>query len=359
MKTIINKEDLQCEYGISDIELLSLQDKFKKTLSFLQNNHVVNKKSRSCKKLVDVTFASNYCKNYHNELLNRVEVFVSMNKERNYIPVFITVTLDGKYRDLIFADYSRFSKDDLKCLSIELKQKMKNQEPFTNKDLIKLLSHKIKLFNNFYNRKYKSYKIQYIRVYEPHRKLGIPHLHMLMFIPNDKEIIEDLKKAFLRLFPAPRNKSTDRITKEQIKNGELNSFQISINNSLAYIMKYLQKTFLNLKNMDINNVKLDKNLGWYIKHSVRRFSMSRTIFPLWIYRKINVIPSIRDLYFLNVFLSDKTNNIFEKDYKNNTFFIHIEETKQTILYENKNLIYETHNKVIFDYQSEFSFLRAA
>lgn len=359
MKQIINEKVKEYDYSISDIELSIIQDKFNKNLSFLNSHFIKNKRLNKMKKLSDVTYASNYCKNYHSELLNRAEVFISTNKERNYIPVFITATLDSKFRDLLFADYSRFNNDDLKCLSKELKQKMKNQEAFSNKDLIKLLSHKIKLFNNFYNRKYKAYKIQYIRTYEPHRRLGVPHLHMLIFLPNNKKIIYDIKTAFLRLFPAPRNKSTDKITKDQVKNGELNCFQISIKNSLAYIMKYLQKTFINLKKSNFENIKLDKNLAWYIKYNVRRFSMSRTVLPLWIYRKMNIIASARDLYFLNTFLKDTVNNVFIKDYKNKSFFIYIKETSQSILYENKNLIYETFNKTIIDYKSDYEFLRAA
>lgn len=345
-------------YSISDMDLLNIQAQFRKNLNFLQNHYIKNKNSNTRKTLIDITFSSNYCKNYHNELLNRIEVLNAFSIEKHFIPVFITATLDSQYRDFIYADYRRLKESDLKIIPNHIKEKILNKEALTIVDLKDIFNYKLRIFNNFYTRKYKNYKITFVKVYEPHKNLGIPHLHMLIFIPNSEEIINDFKKEYCKLFPAPQNLKTDRLTKEQIKNGELNGFQTSIKDCIAYIMKYLQKTFLNLKHNDINNITIDKLTAWYIKYKIRRFTMSRFLCPLWLYRKINFIVSLRDYYFLNENLSLNT-SIFEKDFKNKTFFIHIERTNETLIYEKNHLIYETCNRIMHEYNAVFEMNKVA
>ncbi|ULO01289.1 putative phage replication initiation protein [Campylobacter sp. RM5004] len=357
MILIRNEFDFLNEYGISSNDLYKCQQSFEKTLNYLKFHKVRNGLNKS-KSLLEITFSSNFCQNYHNELLNRIEVLNAFNIEKHYTSIFITATLDSQYRDFLFADYSNLKASDLVSIPKHIKEKINQKLALTIVDLKDILNQKLKIFNNFYNRKYKAYKIKYCKVFEPHKKLGVPHLHMILFIPNNAEIIEDFKNAYMRLFPAPQNLRTDKLTLKQKQNGELNGFQTSINNSIAYIMKYLQKTFLNLKHNDINNIKIDKLTAWYIKHKIRRFTMSRFLVPLWLYRKLNFIPSLRDYFHLNNEL-EKHNNILEKDYKNNKFFIHIETTNQTIIYENKHLIYESNNRIINEYKSNFEFFKVA
>jgi len=68
---------------------------------------------------------------------------------------------------------------------------------------------------------YKDERI-YFKVNEPH-KSGVPHMHILMFIPANR--VERVKVAFRRLFS---HKSND--------------IQSDIRNAASYVMKYINKT---------------------------------------------------------------------------------------------------------------------
>ncbi|NQY19799.1 MAG: replication endonuclease [Campylobacteraceae bacterium] len=108
----------------------------------------------------------------------------------------------------------------------------------------------------------------HFRVYEPHKD-GTPHLHFSMFVPENKveEIVDRFKKYF----------------KLKYKNLQV-KFETNINNPVSYLMKYILKTFDDLRKAD---AKLSDLSLWYIKHSITRFYTSRTLISLDVYRCLN------------------------------------------------------------------------
>ena len=136
----------------------------------------------------------------------------------------------------------------------------------------KELSKQLKRF--FDDRAYKSIDKAlrcYFRVTEPHND-GTPHIHMSLFIPEDKK--EKIIKALKRLYPAP-----------------LGQVETDIRKPVHYLMKYVLKTFDDLReNKDISNLTL-----WYLYHGISRFYTSRTFINLDIYRKLNGMYELKDL----------------------------------------------------------------
>ncbi|PLY06602.1 MAG: hypothetical protein C0625_08390 [Arcobacter sp.] len=107
----------------------------------------------------------------------------------------------------------------------------------------------------------------YFRVYEPHKD-GTPHLHFSLFVPENihTKIHEKIQNYFNKNYP---NLKTD--------------FQIDIKNPVAYLMKYILKTFDDLRE---NDKVTDLSL-WYITNKITRFYTSRTLITLEVFRKLN------------------------------------------------------------------------
>ncbi len=93
-----------------------------------------------------------------------------------------------------------------------------------------------------------------------------------------------------------------RLTAQQVENGELNGFQWTISNPVAYVLKYVTKSFLDIK----NKAEIDELQAWYILNRIVRFTTSHTLVPQWVYNKI--FPLESDW----LYLSDlKTNSFCE------------------------------------------------
>jgi len=112
----------------------------------------------------------------------------------------------------------------------------------------------------------------YFRVTEPHKD-GTPHLHISLFIPQDKS--ERIVKALNRLYPAPM--------------GEV---ETNVKSPVKYLMKYVLKTLDDLRDEDssVTNLTL-----WYLYHGISRFYTSRTFIALEIYRKLNGMYTLPEL----------------------------------------------------------------
>ena len=145
----------------------------------------------------------------------------------------------------------------------------------------------------------------YFRVYEPH-KSGVPHLHAMLFLPTD--YILDIKKKFFSYF-------TDKV--KWGNNRKSIDFKYTWYNSaggaIAYIMKYVTKTFKNENSKDIQYASY-----WYIKHNIRRFLCSRTLAPLLVYRKVRHFFKKHDNDYLKVSELIRNNQI-HKLFDNTTY----------------------------------------
>jgi hypothetical protein len=64
----------------------------------------------------------------------------------------------------------------------------------------------------------------------------------------------------------------------------------AVTSVIAYVLKYIFKTFESFKYGKIGDVGY-----WYIKHKIRRVTLSRSHIPLYLYRKINYQKKYQDL----------------------------------------------------------------
>lgn len=331
-------------YGITEFDLLQCQNKLEKQKEYLLSQGYVNSLGE-CKTLLDCSMAANFSDKYYAEVSNRVNTMASFSIDLQQKPVFLTITLNGCFRGALNGDYSRFKATDWKYIPHIIKSRMKNGEKIEIRDLVAILNHQWRLFFRRYGDKYKKTEYSYIRCFEPHKKDGVPHIHALFYV--SAYTIDYMLKIYKDLFNAPQNLKTNAITLEQERNGELNGFQTSINNPSGYVMKYIQKTFINLKETE----ELDELSAWYIKHKVRRFLSSRTKVPLWVYRKINFISEMQDFYHLNDHKNDDE-AILEWNYLDQYIYIKFPRREEELIYLDGTLEYFKFGKLVHTYSLE-------
>lgn len=285
-------------YGITKLDLQKIQLKHTKQREYLSNSEFETSNGQ-IKTLLDVSFSANHSPRYYTELLNKINTLNDlMNSEINvtYKPVFITITLDGFFRDFLYGHFNKYDEKLHKKLIPNndrfghLRDKIKQKRNFTIKDLYNVLNHQLNSFNKsqiFKDIKEDGYKIHYIRVAEPHKKDGVPHFHIMMYVPE--QYVNRLKDYYVRYFPAPQN--IKKLNKDSY-DGQLKGFQYEIKSAPAYILKYIFKSFLDVKNKS----ELDELQAWYIKNRILRIVTSHSIVPAWVYRKM--IPIEKDWYYL-------------------------------------------------------------
>ena len=327
-------------FGISEFDRIQCQEKLEKQKAYMRSFSFVNDLGE-VRSLLDFSMAANFSRKYYAEVANRVNTFGSFAIDYAQRPVFLTITLNGCFRGALSGDYSKFKDKDMKFLPTEVKYKAKNDAPLTISDLCATLNHQWRIFFRRFTAKFKV-DYSYIRCFEPHKKDGVPHIHALLFVPG--HTIDFLRRIYKDIFYAPQNLRVDAISREQIANGETNGFQTSIHNPAGYVMKYIQKTFINLEKTQ----ELDDLATWYVKHKVRRFLTSQNNVPLWVYRKINFIATMRDFYHLNNFKNDD-NNVLEWDKQSDYIYINIPERKEVIIYDNGKLEHYVCDRLINSY----------
>ena len=127
----------------------------------------------------------------------------------------------------------------------------------------------------------------FMRTYEPHVD-GTPHAHLVIFIPPA------YRDRFVEVAQSYFNESRFDIKFD---------FDEGKGGVVAYILKYILKSFKNAK-----DGKIDKIACWYSYYKIRRFTTSRTLIPLSVFRKINAKKEFQNL--LNATFMYKKNQIF-------------------------------------------------
>ena len=316
-------------YGISKLDLIIAQDKLDAQRNYLLSQGFVNALGE-CRNFLDISMSANFSLKYYAEVANRVNTIASFSIDYEQSPVFLTITLNGCFRNALRGDYSKFTALDRKYLPDYLKSKVREGIKMSIRDLVAILNHQWRLYFRRFNAKFRGIDYSYIRCFEPHKKDGVPHIHALFYVPA--HVIPYMLKIYKDLFNAPQNLRTNAITPEQAKNGEINGFQTSIYNPSGYVMKYIQKTFINLNETQ----NLDELSAWYVKYKVRRFISSRSKVPLWVYRKINFISSFQDFYHLCDIKNDE-DSVIEWDYLSNYIYINMPRRKESLIYDNGKL----------------------
>jgi len=316
-------------YGISESDIIFYNKKLEQQRSFLNNKHIVNSNGE-VKTFLDISMSANLSERYYNTLINKINTFKLISSNFRLVPIFLTVTLDGFFRDFLCSNFKRYN--NLKNRNFYdryipnnerfgfLRDKINNNEVFTIKDLYNILNFQLWRFiytNVFRKMRKLGYKRAYIRATEPHRSDGVPHIHMLLWIHND--FVDEVKNKFYEYFPAKQKK-----------------FEVALKNPVGYILKYTTKSFLNIK----KNQKLDALQVWYLKYKIRRFTTSFSVLPFWIYKKIFFLNS--DWFDYTVFYDVK-----EKNFKKGEFVLYNSDLNHTIVFKNNVLKIYHNNKLFF------------
>nr|WP_321432744.1 replication endonuclease [uncultured Campylobacter sp.] len=329
-------------YGVSNDDLKEAKNKLALQSEWLKSQEYISDVTGELRTFLDFTMSANHSKKYYAEVWNRTNTISDFMLNHNHRIAFLTITLNGCFRRALNGDYSRFKSQDKKKLSPELFDKKLKNEPCSIRDLVDLLNFQWHAFFKRILAYLKGSKYFYIRAFEPHKD-GVPHIHALVSYP--KEIHDKVLQAYKDIFNAPQNLKSTYLSKEQIKNGEINGFQWSINNPAGYVLKYINKSFVNCQ----QNEELNHQQAWYIKYKIRRFTTSRHQIPLWIYRKINFFK--KDFYNLCL-LKDHSDWFCEWDYSSHYFRLSNTKTTELINYENGVLEYSIQGKIIHRYEKK-------
>jgi hypothetical protein len=265
-------------YGLYRYDYVQTQMKLKRQQEFLNFSYLQDKISGNKYSLSNfVVSAYHSPERYYGEIQNRVNTLSKLAEQRNLTPVFMTITLPSE-----FHAYKQDREGNLIKNS-----KYNGTKP---KEAAKILTRMFtKLRHDRSLKELSKEQRIYFRVDEPHKD-GTPHTHVLMFIP--KERVPRLIEAFNHLYTTKSNK-IERITDD-------------IGNSVAYVMKYVNKVLPMSMKKELSQKELYLNT-WYSKHQIVRFKCSRTLAPLELYR---LIHNKLSLYAVTKLYDEKVLNIY-------------------------------------------------
>ena len=247
--------DISKYYGLNASQLSTFELKLEKQKQFLQTTYLKNNKTLTTTPLEDVVISPNHgADRYLAQINNRIDTLEREAKANNLIPVFLTITLPSEFHAKKTIMYGK-NKGKLIPNS--------KYNGTTPNEATKVLTKMFTRLRHDRSMKElsKSQRIYY-RVNEPHKD-GTPHTHILLFIPQSS--IARIEKAFTRLFDIRGNK-----------------FEKEIRSATAYVMKYINKVLPNSKGVVSEK---DKYLNcWYSTHHIYRFSASRSLAPLYLYK---------------------------------------------------------------------------
>lgn len=336
------------KYGLGRYDVENAQKHIDKQKDF-QRNSIFVTSTGTCKSLLDISMSANISERYYAQLVNKVNTLQQAMTNLNLMPVFLTITLDGWLHDFYNGDYSRYHDDLLSKLPENdkygyLATKAFNHQAFDVHDLYMVLRWQWDKFcsTRTFRKMRKETKIGYLFAVEPHVS-GVPHAHVLLYLPF--EYLYSLQFEFEKVFSAKRNitQDDDQLTPEQILNGETNGFQWTLSNPVGYVLKYVTKSFMDIK----NQTQIDELQAWYIKHRIVRFTTSHTLIPQWVYNK--VYPLENDwLYLSDLNLNAMCTWSAEDDY----FIFEDEKSGKTLQYE-KGLYQYFQNGVLAHEFGEF------
>lgn len=261
-------------YGITPRIRKDVEESNQKQKDYLKNTFIMIDGDVTKMSLFDISSSANIQPaRYHGEIWNRV---TALRKYADYIgfstPVFMTITPKTEFKP---------------TKQIEIKKnvfKLYNNKNFSGSfdyvdEARKYISEKWTSFTR--ERLFRDIKKAYgenvifMRTYEPHID-GTPHAHLVAYIPPEfKDRFVELAKGF---FVESR---FDIKTEFDARKGGV----------VSYILKYILKSFENAKNGTFDEIAC-----WYAHHKIRRFSSSRTLIPLQIFRRIQRVETLRDIF---------------------------------------------------------------
>ena len=247
-------------YGISETDKIFLRNKLENQKKFLDSNFfMINGEY--------VPYSNFYFSSWHNsnryiaELNNRVASLNDYALKQDLKPIFAVFTLPSEYHQQKLITL----KSGRKKL-VYNKKYIDDDKHSVSAGASKLQALVRKIIGSRCFRGIASDKRCYITTKEPHLD-GTCHLNFLVFVPKEKfnDCVRVIKDNFLD-------------THSRV--------ETDIKNATSYVMKYIFKTLDDLRqNPDLDG--LTDISYWYLKHKIRRFTMSKTFISLEIYRKLN------------------------------------------------------------------------
>jgi len=304
-------------YGITKEDIEYLDTKLKNQKQWILDN-LNDFDFGENKTALDFTYSANINpEKYFAEMNNRINSIFDYAKELNLKPVFITLTAPSKFHKI-----DRFGN-----LKVNPNETAKELTQIFNRFTGLNVFRKIK--------KETGNSLMYFRVYEPH-KSSVPHLHAMLFIPKD--FILEVKNKYYEYF-------TDKI--RWGNNKKSIDFKYTWYNSaggaVAYIMKYVTKTFKNTNDKSIQYASY-----WYMKHNIRRFLCSRNLrLPITVYRKIRYF--FTNSSYLSVAKEYKDSQTIKRIFSDNTYSymrynVDTDDVEEVILWE-KNAESVIHKRI--------------
>lgn len=276
------------KYDITPEDRIFIDKKIKYQIDFLKNNQIIINEDKKIS-LFDISMSANVRPDkYLAEISNRVDAFKKYCENSAFtLPVFLTMTPDTRFKPCKVVKTKKegyYILADNKNFTGGHKHYVKECRDDIQKKFTRFLNDQI--FKDI-KKKYKQ-RPPHFSSYEPHLD-GSLHEHALFFIPPEYE--ERFKKRFLFYF-------SFTYKDEEIYNESLGCFEIvktktplicdiktvfdeGIGGVSAYILKYILKSFRNSQTGELSDEGY-----WYAKHGLSRFSSSRVLLPLYIWRSI-------------------------------------------------------------------------
>lgn len=303
------------KYGLTHQDLENIDLKLSKQKDFLKN-YVFDFGDGEKFNLLDQTMSANINpKKYFAEVNNRVNSLFEYSKILGLYPVFLTITLPSKFHPS--------SKDYDSSLTVH--------------DGIEYLSHSwarfraLKIFKHI--TKSINHNMIYLRVIEPH-KSGVPHCHVMLFVPKQFIVNLDKKKSLKHIFKNHFSHNGASRLAQDFKYTWANN----AGGAVAYIMKYLNKTFKN----GIED-KMTLEAYYYAHNRIIRFTSSKTLIPLYLHRKIKHDERFRN--FLTVTQYYKKGLIYHCFDKRFIFLrVYDDDVDEELLYSKNSMIEALYKK---------------
>jgi hypothetical protein len=335
-------------YGLTKKNKKQVLNKIEKQKDFLYSHYIeVQGEKVQLASFFKNTFIN--ADRYIAELQHRVWSLVEYAQSKELVNVFLTLTLPSEYhpkktlRNGKIIDNPKYAHKDLIIYDIYTKQRPSSYDKFIFKyyktlgrraftgkvETVSLLeedyspSKGSKFLSKMFEKIRKDRSFQelskdervYFRVTEPHKD-GTPHLHISLWIP--KYTVSRFIQAVFRFYPAPMAdiattyipegfKLEDKVYKRDgkwhsayVMSSEVYEYfkqkgkvyiKLQIDDSVAYLMKYIYKTLDDLR----DNKGITEITMWYILHGICRFYTSRTLISLNVYRPLGGRLSLLEL----------------------------------------------------------------
>ena len=335
------------KYGMNHKDLEDIRLKIKKQGDWLKSNTFLSEESGVIKSMLDISYSPNHNDRYYSRILNKVNTFVSVNTYEDLEPIFLTITLDGFFRDFKKGDYSRYDNITKEIYKKHIpnndrfgyyRDRIDNKETLTNKDLYKILMYQWHRFTRSFtlqNLKNNNDRYTFMRVSEPHKD-GTPHFHVLFYIKKEYHV--SLKREFEKFFPAPQNhkKIFNRDVNKIGNDYETQGFQTKLFSPAGYILKYILKSFSDLREQK----EIDYLQAWYISNKIPRIITSHTLASQKSYHYASILEP--DWYYLtNIKLNG---NFTQNIYKN--YFKFDDGHNRILEYDDGLITLRNHNKLV-------------